>query len=156
MRWEFSIKSKTWRTLILLLFFFTSQTPREARKQENLLIDLIPSDFWGVTFQSAVIYKTMKTKTTTRWWWWSYSNSCAESGKGVCFKSSAVHLRHSFLCLWNVLLFEAGPSSLCFSEPRKTPHSWQQIITGMKRKVEPFTVRPFTPPLPHQDLLQGK
>lgn len=30
-------------------------------------------------------------------------------------------------------------------EPSKTAHSWQQIIFGMKWKVEPFTVLPPTP-----------
>lgn len=37
--------------------FLNSRSPRAARKQENLLIDLIHFDFWGLAFQSAARYR---------------------------------------------------------------------------------------------------
>lgn len=88
-------------------------------------------------------------------WWWGYS--CCKQQLQRVRKEVRLKIKHSVLPPhFSVMLCKAGPLSVCFTRPRKTQHSWQQIIFGMKWKVEPFTVLPPTPPLPQQDLLQGK
>lgn len=76
----------------------------------------------------------------------------AAEGKGMCFKSSTVHIHYLFLYLQNVVLFKAGPTLVRFSGPNKTLHSWQQIITGMKSKGGTFLLffhlHPSAPPVP--------
>lgn len=145
-RCKFLIKSKTWRTLIPLLFLFFSIADSRAEKKNKRTCWLIQS---VLTFADLHFNQQQSTKL------WNKDNNkmmmmmmmmvfllqaTAAEGQemGVCFKSSTVHLHHSFLYLRDVMLFKAGPSSLCSSGPSKTPHSWQQIITGMKWKVEPF------------------
>lgn len=116
--------------------FHRSLNSRAARKQENLLIDLIHFDFWGLAFQSAARYRKINQRQHKKMMMMIFLlQTTAAEEKGVCFKSSTVHLHHSFLYLQNVVLLKAGPTSLCFSGPSKTPHSWQQIIIGMKSKV---------------------